>query len=104
MSIITQLSSGPGENQMTLNQRSSIFIILLTLYGLFAIHTARAQPISHFKLDTHRIPWSHLSFHAKNFWVEVSTDIQMKSLRPSELDALLLASPKAYPSSLKRPK
>ena len=59
--------------------------------------SAGAQPISHLKLDTHRVPWSHMSFHAKNFWVEVSTDIQIKSLRTSDLDAVLLASPEGIP-------
>jgi hypothetical protein len=34
-----------------------------------------------------------MSFHAKNFWVEVSTDIQIKSLRTSDLAAVLLTSP-----------
>ena len=82
---------------MTLNRRSSIFVILLMLCSQFSIHTAGAQPISHLKLDSHRILWSHLSFHAKNFWVEVSTDLQMKSLRASDLDAVLLASPKGIP-------
>ena len=83
---------------MTLNQRTSIFVILLMLCSLFAIHSsAGAQPISDFRLDTHRVPWSRLSFHAKNFWVEVSTDIQMKSLRASLLDDVLLASPRGIP-------
>jgi hypothetical protein len=68
------------------------------LIGLFAACSlAEAETISHLKLDKHRIPWSHLSFRAKNFWVEVSTEIQMKSLRTSDLDALLLASPKGIP-------
>jgi len=82
---------------MTLNRRSSIFVILLMLCSQFSIHTAGAQPISHLKLDSHRILWSHLSFHAKNFWVEVSTDLQLKSLRASDLDAVLIASPKGIP-------
>lgn len=56
--------------------------------------SAVIQPISHLKMDTHRIPWTHLTFHAKNFWVEVSTNIQMKSLKASDLDALMSASPK----------
>ena len=68
------------------------------LVGLFAVSSlASAQNISDLKLDTHLIPWSHLSFRAKNFWVEVSTDIQMKSLRVYDLDSLLLASPKGIP-------
>jgi hypothetical protein len=38
-----------------------------------------------------------MSFHAKSFWVEVSTDIQMRALRASDLDAVLLASPNGIP-------
>ena len=83
---------------MTLNQRFSIFAIIVMLCGLFAIHSsAGAQSISHLKLDTHRVPWSHLSFHAKNFWVEVSTDIQIDSRLTSDIDDVLLASPKGIP-------
>jgi hypothetical protein len=68
------------------------------IVSLFAFcSSAGAQPISHLKLDPQRITWSHLSFHAKNFWVEVSTNLQMKSLRVSDLNALLLASPKGIP-------
>ena len=83
---------------MALNRGSSIIVLLLLLASLPDIcHSAEAQPISHLKLDTHRISWAHLAFHAKNFWVEVSTGIQMKSLRASDLDAVLLASPKGIP-------
>ena len=56
-----------------------------------------AESLSHIKLDPTRVSWTHLSFHAKNFWVEVSSDIQMKSLRASGLKAVLLASPKGIP-------
>jgi hypothetical protein len=58
---------------------------------------ADAQPISHLKLDASQVAWTRLSFYAKNFWVEVSTDIQMKSLPASDLAAVLLASPKGMP-------
>ena len=71
---------------------------LLILLGLGAFNSPTwAQPISHLQLDANRVPWTHLSFHTKNFWVEVSTDIQMRSLRASDLDAVLLASPKGIP-------
>jgi hypothetical protein len=83
---------------MIFKHRYSIIFILFMIAGLFAVCcSAGAQPISHLKLDTHRVPWSHLSFHAKNFWIEVSTDIQMKSLRASDLDAVLLKSPQGIP-------
>ena len=83
-----------------MNLSKSNFIIFLMIFILCSgnlFSPAGAQPISHLKLDAHRIPWTQLSFHAKNFWVEVSTDIQMKSIRTSDLDALLLASPKGVP-------
>jgi hypothetical protein len=73
-------------------------VIFLMLCGLLATRSAaRAQSNSYLKLDATRVSWTHLSFHAKNFWVEVSTDIQMKSLPASDLDAVLLASPKGIP-------
>jgi hypothetical protein len=49
------------------------------------------------ELDSKHVQWVHLSFHAKNFWVEVSTDIQFRSLQASDLDTVLLASPKGTP-------
>ena len=64
---------------------------------------ADAQPISHLKLDTRRVPWAQLSFHAKNFWVEVSTEIQMKSLPASDFGNVLLASPKGMPIKPQEP-
>ena len=74
-----------------------IFCLAILLgFGALA-RPAGAQPISHLKLDSRRVPWSALSFHAKNFWVEVTTDIQMKSLPASDLGAVLLASPKGVP-------
>jgi hypothetical protein len=73
-------------------------VIFLMLCGLLATRSAaRAQSNSYLKLDATRVSWTHLSFHAKNFGVEVSTDIQMKSLPACDLDAVLLASPKGIP-------
>jgi hypothetical protein len=65
--------------------------ILLVLWPLKSF--AETQSGFQLDLDPQRVPWSQLSFHAKNFWVEVSTDIQLRSLAVSELDAVLLASP-----------
>jgi hypothetical protein len=80
---------------MRRNHQCAIIVDLFMLVGLIALcSSAGAQPISHLKLDTHRASWSHLSYHAKNFWVEVSTDIQMKSIQASDLEAVLPASPK----------
>ena len=90
---------------MHLNQRYSIIVIFLLLSSLLAAGSAApAQSISHLKLDSRRVPWTALSFHAKNFWVEVSTEIQMRSLRTSELDAVLLASPKGIPVKPQAPR
>jgi hypothetical protein len=83
---------------MRLNQRYSIIVIFLMLCSLLATRGAvRAQSNSYLKLDATRVSWTHLSFHAKNLWVEVSTNIQMKSLPASYLGAVLLASPKGMP-------
>lgn len=83
---------------MRINQRYSITVIFLVLCGLLATGgAARAQSNSDLKLDATKVSWTRLSFHAKNFWVEVSTDIQMKSLRASDLEGVLLASPKGIP-------
>jgi hypothetical protein len=83
---------------MILTRNNLGIFCLAILLGFGALtRPTWAQPISHLKLDPHQIPWARLSFHAKNFWVEVSTDIQMKSLRASDLDAVLLASPKGIP-------
>jgi hypothetical protein len=92
----------------TLFQTKRIFMILIrNNLGIFCLaillgfgalaRPAGAQPISHLKLDSRRVPWNALSFHAKNFWVEVSTEIQMRSMPASDLDTVLLGSPKGTP-------
>jgi hypothetical protein len=82
---------------MTHMQRYSIFFIALILCALFAIRSAaRAQSMT-------RVSWSDLSFHAKHLLVEVSTDIQLRSLRASDLDAVLLKSPKGNPIRVMTP-
>ena len=83
---------------MTPKQRYSINAILLVIWGLFSFSfSAQAQSFSLPELNPKHVQWTYLSFHTKNFWVEVSTDIQMRSLRASDLDALLLASPQGIP-------
>jgi hypothetical protein len=59
--------------------------------------TSWAQSNRPLRIDATRISWTQLSFFAKNYWVEVSTDIQLRSMAASELDALLLKSPKGNP-------
>jgi hypothetical protein len=83
---------------MTPKQRYSINAILLVIWGLFSFSvSAQTQSFSLPELNPKHVQWTHLSFHAKNFWVEVSTDIQMRSLRASDLDAVLLASTQGIP-------
>jgi hypothetical protein len=83
---------------MSPSKRIQVIILgaVIVFCGVFQ-HPGRAQSFSQLNLDAHRVPWAHLSFHAKNFWVEVSTDIQMRPLRASDLDAVLLASPQGIP-------
>jgi hypothetical protein len=49
------------------------------------------------------VAWTQLSFHAKNFWVEVSTHIELKSLPAAKVEALLLKSSRGTPVKLTGP-
>jgi hypothetical protein len=87
---------------MNLTRNKPGFFCLTILLGFLAlISPAVAQSDFHLDLKPRRVSWSQLSFHAKNFWVEVSTEIQIRYLQASELDALLLASPRGIPVKLK---
>jgi hypothetical protein len=77
--------------------RPGVFCLTILLGFLVPISSAQAQSSSQLNLDAGRVRWTDLSFHAKNFWVEVSTDIQLRSLRAADLDAVLLKSPKGNP-------
>ncbi len=79
----------------TLNIAVFSLVILLCFASLD--DAARAQSGDNLKLDPARVSWTDLSFHAKNFWVEVTTDIQLQSLEASGLEAVLLASPRGNP-------
>jgi hypothetical protein len=70
--------------------------VIIWYYGAL-ISPTWAQSISHLKLDANQVAWTQLSFHAKNFWVEVSTDVQLASIPTSEIKALLLSTPKGHP-------
>ena len=63
------------------------------MYG----NAARAQSSSGLQYNPKRIPWTDLTFHAKNFWVEVSTHVELISLPAAEAEALLLPSPRGTP-------
>lgn len=71
-------------------------LMILMCFGSLE-DAARAQSGDHLKLDPARITWSNLSFHAKNFWVEVSTDVQLRTLEASELVKVLPASNRGDP-------
>lgn len=79
--------------------RYKLGIFCLAILIGFGILTrpAGAQPISGLKLDVNRISWTALSFSAKNFWVAVSTDVELRSLPVSDLEALLLTSSNGNP-------
>ena len=87
-------------------KRTHLTILGVVLLALCKIinSPAWAQPAAPLKLDATRVSWTHLSFQAKNFWVAVSTDIQMKSLPASDLGAVLLASPKGIPVKPQAPR
>jgi hypothetical protein len=58
---------------------------------------AHAQSPSRPPYDPGRVPWSDLTFAAKNFWVEVTTRVQLIQLPAAEAEALLLQSPRGVP-------
>ena len=70
-----------------------------SIYAGAAHAQAPARPL----YDPGRIPWIALSFQAKNFWVKVSTNIDLISLPAAEIEALLLSSPKGDPIKPKTP-
>lgn len=73
-----------------------ILAALIVFYGIFQ-HPTQAQSFSQLNLDASRVRWTDLTFHAKNFWVEVSTTVQLTSLPVSEVETELLATPKGLP-------
>ena len=83
---------------MNLTRNKLVIFCLTILIGLGTItRFADAQTGSHLDLDFHQVPSTHLSFFAKNFWVEVLTDIELSSVPSSDLDPLLLKSPRGTP-------
>jgi len=71
---------------------------MLALFCFTAfISPSKVQSFSNLKLDAKRVPWTRLSFHAKNFWVEVSTNLELRSFPASDVEALLLKSPRGTP-------
>ena len=74
-----------------------IFSLALLLCGSMYGSATRAQSSSGLQYNPDRVPWTDLTFHAKNFWVEVSTHVELISLPAAEAEALLLPSPKGAP-------
>ena len=70
----------------------AIFLWLGTYNSSFG-----TQPFSPLSLDPHRVRWSQLSFKAADSWVDVSSDIQLSSTAISELDDVLLKTPRGKP-------
>jgi len=75
----------------------AVFSLMILLCFGSLDDAARAQSGNNFKLDPARIFWTDLSFRAKNFWVEVSTDVQLRSLSASKLANVLPVSPRGNP-------
>jgi hypothetical protein len=83
---------------MIYNKFKLIFFSLsLLLCGSMYGSTTHAQSSSRPLYDPGRVPWTNLTFHAKNFWVEVSTTVQLTSLPVSQVEAELLATPQGSP-------
>jgi hypothetical protein len=82
---------------------SLILPVILLCYRVL-IGPTWAQSISDIKLDANQVAWTRLSFHAKNFLVEVSTDVQLASVPATDLDDVLLKSPKGKPIQPEKPK
>ncbi|MGD9080219.1 MAG: hypothetical protein PVG96_12810 [Desulfobacterales bacterium] len=82
--------------------KPGVFCLTILLGFWTLISSAEAQSGFHLDLEPQRIQWSQLSFHAKNFWVEVSTEVHIRYLPASELDPVLLASPQGIPVKLKK--
>ena len=71
---------------------------LLAIFSLITIPpSARAQSFSHLKLNPKQVQWTDLLFHTKNFWVEVSTRVELKFFAAADVEAALLSTPKGVP-------
>ena len=80
-----------------LKNKFSIIFLTIICCGAFLIPPAQAQSNSDLKLDANQVAWTRLLFHAKNFWVEVSTEIQLASIPANQIEALLLSTPQGHP-------
>jgi hypothetical protein len=78
-------------------QAIAIGWLIMFLYFSALAGPAWAQTFHQLNLDSNRVRWTDLIFHAKNFWVEVSTTVQLTSLPFSEVETELLAAPRGLP-------
>ena len=80
-------------------RKGKLIVFGLSILLSCNIHSrpAHAQSSSRPLYDPGRIPWTELTFHAKNFWVEVSTTVQLTSIPVSEVESQLLAAPQGMP-------
>jgi hypothetical protein len=56
-----------------------------------------AQPFPQLMIEVDRVPWTDLSYRAKNFMVAVNTHVHLSSPSGNEGQASLLASPRSIP-------
>jgi hypothetical protein len=72
------------------------YLLFIVCFGvlLFPLH---AQSFSHLKFSADRVTWTGLSFHAKNLWVEITTDIQLVFMPSKDIEALLISTSKGTP-------
>jgi len=75
----------------------AVFGLMILLFFGFVDDAAKAHAGVSLKLDPARISWTDLTFHAKNFWVEITTEVQLRPLAASELDNFLPAPPRGNP-------
>ena len=73
-------------------------LCVLVAFSLITLRpSARAQSFSQLELNPKQVQWTELSFHAKNFWVEVSSRVELKSFPVADVEAALLSTPKGVP-------
>ncbi len=79
--------------------KSLKIIVLLLFAGWIAMLSLPTcvKAFSGAELDANRVPWTRLSFNAQNFWIDVSTDIQLISLPSDRVETALISTPKGIP-------
>jgi hypothetical protein len=83
---------------MILRKQYFASLCLLAAFSLITLRpSARAQSFSQLELNPKQVQWTELSFHAKNFWVEVSSRVELKSFPVADIEAALLSTPKGVP-------